>query len=32
MDASACSIDLNDTPTDQYFLLAADGLIPDAVG
>ena len=32
MDANACSIYLNDTQTDQYLLMAASGLIPDAVG
>jgi phosphotransferase system, enzyme I, PtsP len=32
MDANACSIYLNDTQSDQYLLMAADGLIPDAIG
>jgi phosphotransferase system, enzyme I, PtsP len=32
MDANACSIYLNDTQTDQYLLMAASGLISDAVG
>lgn len=32
MDANACSIYLNDTQSDQYLLMAASGLIPDAVG
>ncbi len=32
MDTNACSVYLNDTQTDQYLLMAADGLIPDAVG
>ncbi|RJQ77487.1 MAG: phosphoenolpyruvate-protein phosphotransferase PtsP [Desulfobacteraceae bacterium] len=32
MDADACSVYLKDTPTDQYLLKAADGLISGAVG
>ena len=28
MDANACSVYLNDTQTDQYLLMATDGLIP----
>jgi phosphotransferase system enzyme I (PtsP) len=32
MDANACSIYLNDTQSDRYLLMAASGLIPDAVG
>jgi phosphotransferase system enzyme I (PtsP) len=32
MDANACSIYLNDTQSDQYLLMAASGLISDAVG
>ena len=32
MDATACSVYLNDTQSDQYLLMATDGLIPAAVG
>ena len=32
MDANACSVYLIDAQTGQYILMAADGLIPDAVG
>jgi phosphotransferase system enzyme I (PtsP) len=31
MDANACSVYLNNPQTDQYLLMAADGLIPEAV-
>jgi phosphotransferase system enzyme I (PtsP) len=32
MDATACSVYLNETQSDRYLLMAADGLIPAAVG
>ncbi len=32
MDADACSVYLNETQTDRYLLMAADGLNPDVVG
>jgi phosphotransferase system enzyme I (PtsP) len=32
MDANACSVYLNDTQTDQYLLMATDGLKTGAVG
>ncbi|MGD9210183.1 MAG: phosphoenolpyruvate-utilizing N-terminal domain-containing protein, partial [Desulfobacteraceae bacterium] len=32
MDAAACSIYIKETETDQYLLMAAEGLIPTVVG